>query len=100
MIEGIGIGTGGTGSTLLLAGAVGVVFVSVLLLGRVMIGPTMQDRVIALNVIGSNAVIVIALLAGAMNEPAFLDIALVYALLNFLMSIAISKFTVERGGVL
>lgn len=97
MIEGSGAGTG---STLLFVGAVGVVFVSVLLLGRVMIGPTMQDRVIALNVIGSNAVVVIALLAGAMNEPAFLDIALVYALLNFLMSIAISKFTVERGGVL
>lgn len=87
-------------STLLLAGAVGTVLVSVLLLGRAMIGPTMQDRVIALNVIGSNAVIVIALLAAAFEEPAFLDIALVYALLNFLMSVAISKFTVERGGVL
>ncbi len=87
-------------STLLLSGAVGTVLVSVLLLGRAMIGPTMQDRVIALNVIGSNAVIVIALLAAAFEEPAFLDIALVYALLNFLMSVAISKFTVERGGVL
>ena len=86
--------------TLLLAGAVGTILVSVLLLGRAMIGPTMQDRVIALNVIGSNAVIVIALLAAAFEEPAFLDIALVYALLNFLMSVAISKFTVERGGVL
>lgn len=87
-------------ATLLLAGAVGTILVSVLLLGRAMIGPTMQDRVIALNVIGSNAVIVIALLAAAFEEPAFLDIALVYALLNFLMSVAISKFTVERGGVL
>ena len=36
----------------------------------------------------------------ALDEPTFLDIALVYALLNFLMAIAISKFTVERGGVL
>jgi multicomponent Na+:H+ antiporter subunit F len=60
----------------------------------------MPDRVIAINVVGSNVVIVIALLAAAIGEPGALDIALVYALLNFLLSIAISKFTVERGGVL
>jgi multicomponent Na+:H+ antiporter subunit F len=44
-------------------------------------------------------VIVIALLAATFGEPAVLDVALVYALLNFLMSIALSKFTVERGEV-
>ncbi len=60
----------------------------------------MQDRVIAVNVIGSNIVITIALVAAATGEKSALDIAIVYALLNFLMSIAISKFTVERGGVL
>lgn len=67
---------------------------------RIVRGPTMPDRVIAVNVVGSNVVIVIALLAAAIGEPGALDIALVYALLNFLLSIAISKFTVERGGVL
>ncbi|KAB7513302.1 cation:proton antiporter [Halosegnis rubeus] len=67
---------------------------------RIVRGPTMPDRVIAVNVLGSNVVIVIALLAAAIGEPGALDIALVYALLNFLLSIAISKFTVERGGVL
>ncbi|SFR46317.1 cation:proton antiporter [Halogeometricum limi] len=67
---------------------------------RVVRGPTMPDRVIAINVVGSNVVIVIALLAAAVGEPGALDIALVYALLNFLLSVAISKFTVERGGVL
>jgi multicomponent Na+:H+ antiporter subunit F len=60
----------------------------------------MPDRVIAVNVIGSNTVIVIALLAVAIGEPGALDIALVYALLNFVLSIAISKFSVDRGGVL
>ncbi|MDS0293331.1 cation:proton antiporter [Halogeometricum luteum] len=78
------------------------VFVLTSLVGvfRIVRGPTMPDRVIAVNVIGSNVVIVIALLAAAIGEPGALDIALVYALLNFLLSIAISKFTVERGGVL
>ncbi|OYR83397.1 cation:proton antiporter, partial [Halorubrum sp. E3] len=45
-------------------------------------------------------VVILAILSAALSEPTFLDIALVYALLNFLMAIAISKFTVERGGVL
>jgi multicomponent Na+:H+ antiporter subunit F len=67
---------------------------------RVYRGPTMQDRVIAVNIIGSNIVVIIAVIAAAVDEPMFLDVALVYALLNFLMSIAISKFTVERGGVI
>jgi multicomponent Na+:H+ antiporter subunit F len=78
------------------------VFVVASLVGvyRIVRGPTMPDRVIAVNVIGSNTVIVIALLAAAIGEPGALDIALVYALLNFVLSIAISKFSVERGGVL
>nr|WP_157513237.1 monovalent cation/H+ antiporter complex subunit F [Halapricum sp. CBA1109] len=77
-------------------------FVGTSLVGvyRIAAGPTMPDRVIAINVVGSNVVIVIALLAAAIGEPGALDIALVYALLNFLLSIAISKFSVERGGVL
>ena len=78
------------------------VFVLVSLVGayRAVVGPTVPDRVIAINLIGSNVVIVIALLAAAIGEPGALDIALVYALLNFLLSISISKFQVERGGAL
>ena len=73
---------------------------AVVVLYRVARGPTMQDRVIAVNVIGTNTVVIIALLAAAFDEPGFLDVALIYALLNFLMSIAISKFTVERGEII
>jgi len=85
---------------ILLAAAVAFVVVSLVGVYRIVRGPTMHDRVIAVNVIGSNVVIVIALLAPVVGEPVALDIALVYALLNFLLSIAISKFSVERGGVL
>ena len=67
---------------------------------RAVKGPTTQDRVLAVNVLGTNTVVVLALLAEGLGEPSLLDIALVYALLNFLMAVAISKFTVERGGVL
>jgi multicomponent Na+:H+ antiporter subunit F len=84
----------------LLAAAAAFVVTSLVGVYRIVRGPTMPDRVIAINVVGSNVVIVIALLAAAIGEPGALDIALVYALLNFLMSIAISKFSVERGSVL
>jgi multicomponent Na+:H+ antiporter subunit F len=67
---------------------------------RAIVGPTTQDRVLAVNVLGTNTVIVLALLAVGLGEQSLVDIALVYALLNFLMAVAISKFTVERGDVL
>ncbi|QUO47121.1 MULTISPECIES: cation:proton antiporter [Halorubrum] len=87
------------GDFLLLAAA-GFAVLAVGMLYRAVVGPTMQDRVLAVNVLGTNTVVILAILGAALGEPTFLDIALVYALLNFLMAIAISKFTVERGGVL
>jgi len=84
----------------LLVGAAGLVLLAVLLLGRVVLGPTTPDRVIAVNVVGTATVVVIALVAAAVDEPGFLDVALVYALLNFLLSIGLAKFSIERGGVL
>jgi len=85
---------------LLLGAAAAFVVLAIVVLYRAVVGPTMQDRVLAVNVLGTNTVIILALLSAALDTPSFLDIALVYALLNFLMSVAISKFTVERGGVM
>ena len=84
---------------LLLGAAAVFVVLAIVVLYRAIRGPTMQDRVIAVNVLGTNTV-VLALLAAALDVPSFLDIALVYALLNFLVAVAISKFTVDRGGVM
>jgi len=76
------------------------IVLAIVMLYRVYDGPTMQDRVLGVNLLGTNTVVILALLSVALDQPWFLDIALVYALLNFLMAVAISKFTVERGGVL
>ncbi|ELZ84350.1 cation:proton antiporter [Haloferax larsenii] len=89
-----------TFQTILLGGAAAFATFAIVLLYRVVRGPTMEDRVIAINAIGTNTVVVLALAAAAFGQPGYLDVALVYALLNFLASIAISKFIVERGGVL
>ena len=93
------MGTITVGQFLLVVAAL-FVSLAVMMLYRAVLGPTNQDRVLAVNVLGTNTVVILALLGAALGEPWFLDIALVYALLNFLMSIAISKFTVERGGVI
>lgn len=95
-----GLVAGYTVGEFLLAAAALFVTLAVMMLYRAYKGPTNQDRVLAVNVLGTNTVVILALLGAALGEPWFLDIALVYALLNFLMAIAISKFTVERGGVI
>ncbi|MFW6152905.1 MAG: cation:proton antiporter [Halobacteriota archaeon] len=87
-------------SWVFLAAAGLFVILAIAMLYRVFAGPSVQDRVLAVNVLGTNTVVVLALLSVGLDQPWFLDIALVYALLNFLMSLAISKFSVERGGVL
>lgn len=87
-------------TTALLAAAALYVGYATVLLYRVYRGPTLFDRILSVNMIGMNTVLSIALVAAAFGEPAFLDIALVYALLNFLLSVAISKVSVEWGGVL
>lgn len=84
----------------LLAGATALVVLAVLVLGRVVRGPTTPDRVVAVNVVGTTAVVVIAMLSAALDEPGFLEVAIVYGLLNFLLSLGLAKFTIERGGVL
>ena len=84
----------------LLVTAAALVVLAIVVLYRAVRGPTMQDRVVAVNVLGTNTVVILALLSAALDVPSFLDIALVYALLNFVMAVAISKFTVDRGGVM
>jgi multicomponent Na+:H+ antiporter subunit F len=81
-------------------GAALFVTLGVGILGRAVLGPTVQDRVIAVNAVGTVTVVVIVLAGAALGEPGFLDVALVYALLNFLLSIGLAKTLIERGGVL
>ncbi|MAI90309.1 monovalent cation/H+ antiporter complex subunit F [Ponticaulis sp.] len=77
----------------LLAAAALALFVSiVLLLIRLFIGPTLYDRVLAVNSVGTKIVVLLALVGFLMGRPDFLDIALLYALINFVTTIAILKF--------
>ncbi len=63
-----------------------------LLLTRALIGPTLYDRVLAVNSFGTKTVLAMGLLGFAMGRPDFLDLALLYTLINFIGTIAILKF--------
>ena len=72
--------------------ASGAVIICMLLaLFRAFMGPTLYDRVLALNAFGTKTVLMIALLGFLMGRPEFTDIALAYALINFVGTIAVLK---------
>jgi multicomponent Na+:H+ antiporter subunit F len=56
-------------------------------------GPTVFDRVLAANTVGTLAVALIAVYGFLTERPDFLDIAITYALLNVLSTLAILKFS-------
>ncbi len=59
---------------------------------RAVIGPTATDRVISINVIASKTVAIIALISFASGETFFLDVAVVYALIGFVITIGVAKY--------
>lgn len=75
-----------------IAGTAGLVAAIILGLVRALLGPTLYDRVLAVNAIGTMTVLMIAVLGFLMGRPEFMDIALLYALINFIGTIAVLKF--------
>ncbi len=63
-----------------------------MLLIRATRGPTVYDRILALNTFGTKTVLLIAVLNFLTGRPEFLDLALVYAMMNFISTIAVMKF--------
>ena len=64
---------------------------------RVLLGPTVEDRLMALNVIASMITAILVLLAVQWGRRVYLDVALVYAILGYVGVIAITKFA-RKGG--
>lgn len=84
--------------------AVYIAVTSVVLLGalavvrRVIAGPTLMDRILAVNVIGTKTIVLLALVGFLSDRPGFfLDIALSYALINFIATIAVLKYLEARA---
>ena len=82
--------------TLFELAAIVVVLALLLALYRAVAGPTIFDRALSTNLIGTKAVVLLALLGYLSGRPHFLDIALAYALINFIATIALLRY-LERG---
>lgn len=74
------------------AASIGLMVAMALALIRAYAGPTLYDRILAVNAFGTKTVLMIAVLGFLMGRPEFLDIALLYALINFIGTIAVLKF--------
>ena len=72
--------------------AIAIIVAMMLAIVRAVLGPTVYDRILAVNVFGTKALLLIAVLGFLTKRPEFLDVAIVYALINFIATIAIMKF--------
>jgi multicomponent Na+:H+ antiporter subunit F len=76
--------------------AVAILITISLALARAFMGPTVYDRILAINMVGTKTVLLIAVFAVLSKRTDMLDIALTYALINFIGMVAVLKF-VEQG---
>lgn len=83
-------------SLMLIAVTLAILVTMALALARALLGPTLYDRIAAVNMFGTKTVLFIAVLAFLSGRPDLLDIALVYALINFIGVVAVLKL-VEHG---
>lgn len=63
-----------------------------LMLGRLLGGPTLYDRLLAVNSFGTKTVLFLCIFCFIIDRPDGVDIALLYALMNFIGTIAVLKF--------
>ena len=78
--------------------AYAILFAMFLAMYRAVAGPSIYDRVLSVNVIGTKTVVLLALIGYIYERPHFMDTAVVYALINFFATIAILKYK-ETGGL-
>ena len=91
---------------MLSAAIIAILVTMVLALIRAFLGPSEYDRMLAANSFGTKTVLLIALCGYAMSWHSYLDVALLYAMVNFVGTIAVMRFfenrrqdgKVENGG--
>ena len=77
---------------MLIGAALAILAVMALVLVRALTGPTVYDRILAVNMFGTKTVLLLALLSFISGRLDVLDIALAYALINFIGVIAVLRF--------
>ena len=81
---------------MLSAAALAILVTMSIAIARAFLGPTIFDRILAVNMFGTKTVLFIALLAAVTGRADYLDIALVYAMINFISVVAVMRLS-ETG---
>ena len=76
---------------MMLAALLAVLVTVALYLLRAILGPTVYDRILALNALGTKTVLIVVLLGLLGGRSDYLDIALCYALINFVATLGMLK---------
>ncbi len=74
------------------AATIAILVTMAMALIRALLGPTVWDRILAVNMFGTKTVLLIAVIGFLDGRPDFLDIALLYALINTVGTMAVLKF--------
>ncbi len=72
--------------------SIAILVTMILALVRALRGPTVYDRVLAVNMFGTKTVLLLAVIAFLFGRPDFLDLALAYALINLVGVLAVLEF--------
>ena len=64
---------------------------------RAAAGPTIQDRLLGVNIVGTKTLVVVVLVTFIQGESIFLDVAMAYALLLFVVTVATSHYLQSEG---
>ena len=79
-------------TSVLAAACIAILVVMGLALARAYQAPTVYDRILGVNMFGTKTVLFISAVGFLMGRPDFLDIAIVYALINFIGMVAVLRF--------
>jgi multicomponent Na+:H+ antiporter subunit F len=78
------------------AALIAILVTMALALARALLGPTGYDRLLAVNMFGTKTVLALAVIALLNGRADFLDLALAYALINFIGVLAVLRFVQQH----
>jgi len=77
--------------------SIAILVTMALALARAVLGPSVYDRVLAVNMFGTKTTLLLSVIAFLYGRPDFLDLALAYALINFIGVLAVLAFFQNRS---
>ena len=80
-----------------LLASLAILMTMALALVRALLGPSVYDRVLAVNMFGTKTALLLSVVAFLYGRPDFLDLALAYALINFVGVLAVLEFFQKRS---